>query len=242
LLSSDGQPIGSWERCPSMKENRGSHGLVAVGSGLLLAVAGGGMRANLATCEYLDLRSISSQPGLLGDNSSSSSSRPPSAATPLDDVQADVAGLVTEGSETRLEEKSVASAWRSAAAVSVARHALSVTRSRTHVFATGGWLYGNQGSDLLETLELRNDAGQSPFLPKPPRLSEGTGVDALSETGSPWQPRAPMQQPRRLHGSAVDPGTGRLYVFGGAVGKVIVLENSKFCEPPHDSLSDKKSG
>lgn len=39
-----------WERCPSLKVSRGSHGVAAEG-GRLYAVAGGGINSNLTSCE-----------------------------------------------------------------------------------------------------------------------------------------------------------------------------------------------
>ena len=45
---------GHWELCPSLKENRGSHGACAVGRNIY-AIGGGGFDSNLATCETLNV-------------------------------------------------------------------------------------------------------------------------------------------------------------------------------------------
>ena len=43
----------SWEDCPQMLENRGSHG-AASAKGVLYAIGGGGFRSNLSSCECFD--------------------------------------------------------------------------------------------------------------------------------------------------------------------------------------------
>jgi N-acetylneuraminic acid mutarotase len=43
----------SWQDCPQMLENRGSHGAGSAG-GMLYAVGGGGFRSNLSSCECFD--------------------------------------------------------------------------------------------------------------------------------------------------------------------------------------------
>ncbi|KAK3268618.1 hypothetical protein CYMTET_22885 [Cymbomonas tetramitiformis] len=46
---------GQWEKCSSLKESRGSHGVAACG-GVLYAIGGGGIDSNLASCEMLEPR------------------------------------------------------------------------------------------------------------------------------------------------------------------------------------------
>jgi len=41
-----------WEKCPSMSENRGSHGVVGIGN-CLYAIGGGGLHSNLSNNEIL---------------------------------------------------------------------------------------------------------------------------------------------------------------------------------------------
>ena len=43
----------TWEKCPHMIEQRGSHGAAAIG-GRLYAFSGGGVDSNLGTCECMD--------------------------------------------------------------------------------------------------------------------------------------------------------------------------------------------
>lgn len=52
---------GRWERCALLTENRGSLGAAAV-DGVIYAVGGGGLNANLASCERLQPAALAWEP------------------------------------------------------------------------------------------------------------------------------------------------------------------------------------
>lgn len=45
----------AWSLCPSLNQNRGSHGAIGIGSSLFV-IGGGGFDSNLATCERLNVQ------------------------------------------------------------------------------------------------------------------------------------------------------------------------------------------
>ena len=203
---------GCWEACPSMLENRGSHGSCSVSS-TLYVVGGGGFRSNLASNEKCDCRIT---PAVTNVSSGTSAAIPGSEVT-----------LSTEPT-SQDKQQPQSPCWMAVASMPTSRHALAVlaapdcsesadctnggcgssagsgsgngggssstssngggssgTKMR-FVYAIGGWVDGTLCSAHVERYDTRTDT---------------------------WHACAPMAIGRRLLGACEL--RGKIYAFGG---------------------------
>ena len=181
---------GEWESVRGLSEHRGSHGAASLGQqGLVMAVGGGGMRANLSSTEVLDTRAAE------GDTSSSWQPTPamqtPRHAFAL--ASMDEGGKTTlyatggwmygsccTGSVERFVEG--ADAWEPCASLSTPRrlHGAAAQGGRLYVFG------GSPGNGAVDA-KVKTDVVEC-YLPAEDR----------------WEPRAAL--PRQMNVGAVTVG------------------------------------
>lgn len=190
---------GHWESVQGLSEHRGSHGAAAVGdAGCVMAVGGGGMRANLSSTELLDTRTAASRwnpmPPMqtprhafaLVSMTLSEDAAASSRKTSLYAIGGWMYGSCCTGSVERYDfannaEEQSKSCWTPCASLNTPRrlHGAAALGGKLYVF---GGSHGNGAVDAKEKTE-----SVECYLPEEDR----------------WEPRCPLPRPMNVAAVAV---------------------------------------